>query len=119
MLIIRREQWDVLSRYMVHQFEDDVVKHLQRKFPQKTEGMPDGELRLLIQAGTENAQRYGITIEADVVRYLECMMTYGVEFDTDPSASWAGEILNDPELLGREKTKLLIQHLEKDSEGKT
>ena len=119
MLMIREEQIKVLSRYMVDQFENDVVKHLQRKFPQKTEGMPEGELRLLIQAGIENAQRYGIAVEADVVRYVECMMTYGVEFDTDPAAPWAGEILNDAELLGREKTKRLIQHLEKDSEGKT
>jgi hypothetical protein len=119
MLIIRREQWDALSRYMVDRFEDDVVKYLQRKFQQKTEGLPEGDLRLLIQAGIKNAQRYGITIEADVVGYIECMMTYGVGFDTDAATAWAGEILNDAELPGREKAKRLIQHLEKDSQGKT
>jgi hypothetical protein len=119
MLVIREEQIKVLSQYMVNQFEDEVVKHLQRKFPQATERMPEGDLRLLIQAGIKNAQRYGITIETDVVGFIECMMAYGVGFDTDAATAWAGEILNDAELLGREKTKRLIQHLEKDSQGKT
>jgi len=118
MLIIRKEQWDALSRYVVEQFEDDAGKYLQGKFPQKTEAMPEDELRLLIQTGIKNAQRYGITIEADVVGYLECMMAYGVGFDIDEATAWAGEILNDAELLGREKAKRLRQHLEKDSEEK-
>lgn len=113
MLIIRKEQWEEFSRYMGDQFVDELMKYLLRKFPQKTEG----ELSLLIQGGIGTAQKYGITLEADVVRFLECMLTYGPRFDTDADTAWAGEILNNPELLGREKAKRLLQHLEMDTEG--
>jgi hypothetical protein len=118
MLVIREEQMKVLSRYMVDQFQNDAGKYLRRKFPEKTAGMPEGELRGLIQTGIENAQKYGIAVEADVVRYLECMMTYGIAFDSDAATPWAGKILNDPGLLGRAKAKRLLEHLEKDSEGR-
>jgi hypothetical protein len=58
------------------------------------------ELRLLIDAGIEKAEYYGITAEDDVQTFLEYMLTYSPDFDTDPETSWAGEILCRKDIVG-------------------
>lgn len=103
MLIIRKEQWDVLSKYMVDQFVDRALAYLQRAFPEQTKDIPEQELRSIIRAGIDKAESYGITDEVDVERFLECMVRYGSDFDTDPETSWAGQILHDESLTGTEK----------------
>lgn len=117
MLMIRREQMAVLSQYMVDRFEDEVAGYLRTGYAEKCKGLTDEELRDLIRKGIKNAQGYGITIEADVGRYIECMLMYGVDFDVDGATAWAGKILNNADLLGREKTKRLVRYLQKDLGG--
>jgi hypothetical protein len=107
-----------LSRYMVDRFKAEVAGYVRRNYTLESERIPDDELLSLIDTGIQNAQKYGITIEADVVRYIECMIIYGMGFDEDASTAWAGAILNDPELLGREKSKGLVQFLRNDSGGR-
>jgi len=102
-LIIRKEQWDVLSKYMVDQFVDGAVVHLRKAFPEQTKNLTEPVLRGMIRTGIEKAESYDVTDEADVERFLECMVRYGSDFDTDPETSWAGQILYDESLTGTEK----------------
>ena len=49
MLVIRREQMDVLSAYMRAQFEQRMVNHLRAKFPERTQDLPDEKIRSVVQ----------------------------------------------------------------------
>ena len=103
MLTVRREQMDALSRYSLEQFEAAMLRHLRARFPEQTVGRLDPELRKLIKEGISQAAVYGITLENDVRRYLECVVLYGPDFDRNPETAWAGEILRSDDLDGTEK----------------
>jgi len=117
MLIIRNEQMDVLSDYMVEQFVNEALLHLRRSFPDQIKDVPDAGLRSMIYTGIKNAGEYNITIEEDVLRYLEFMITYGADFDINPDTSWAGEILNQEDARGTEKIQLIDKYIESNLKG--
>jgi len=103
MVIIRKEQMEVLSKNMVDQFIDRAGAHLQRTFPEQIKNMAETDLREMIHAGIVKAESYDITDEVDVERFLECMVRFGFDFDNHPQTSWAGQILQDKSLSGTEK----------------
>ncbi len=103
MLIIRKEQLDVLSQYMLKQFYDETEKHLKKRYPEQTKEMSDEQLRELIVEGVEEAEGYDITDENDVKRYLEYLIEYGRDFGKSSETIWAGQFLNNKDLTGTEK----------------
>jgi len=107
MLIIREEQMSALSQAMLKQFEDRMVVHMSKNFQDETREISEVELRALIQEGIEQAEQYQITLEYDVRRYLEFMVIYGQNFDTNHDTAWAGEILHAKELDGTAKMDLI------------
>lgn len=111
MFVIRKAQMKALSRYMVEQFVDTSLVHLKTNFPEQTKEIQDGNLRSMINSGIEKAARYNVTIEEDVLRYLEYMLSYGTDFDTDPATLWAGEILRSQDIDGPEKIVRLDDYM--------
>jgi hypothetical protein len=98
-MIIRKEQMDVLSRFMLGQFENEMIVHLRSRF-QSCSQMKDGDLRTLVRGGVERAGQYEIVKEYDVRRYLEFMVEYGDDFDR---TEWAAQILTNQSLSGTQK----------------
>jgi len=107
MLTIRKEQMDAFSQAMLKQFENQMVIHLNSNFPNETKEISEGELRTFIQEGIEQAEQYQITLEDDVRRYLEFIVMYGQNFDTNPDTAWTCEILHTKELDGTAKMDLI------------
>lgn len=103
MLKIRQSQMDSLSEAMLKRFEDRMVMHLRAACPEQTRELPEPELRGTIRAGMGSAAKYEITSEIDIRRYLEGVVVYGLDFDTNPKTAWAGSILNNKKLSGTEK----------------
>jgi len=110
MLVIRKEQMKVLSKYMLEQFENRMVDHLRDMFPEQTEDMTTEDLRHLIREGIDKAEAYDITDELEVETYLECMVQYGVNFDTDTQTAWAGKILHDERFSETDKMQRIDEH---------
>lgn len=111
MLIIRNEQMEVLSKYMLKQFEDRMVTRLRSKFPDQTEVLMERELRNLIHSGIEKAEKYNVTIEYDVQRFLEYMFTFGAEFDSSPETAWAEGIFRADNINGPTKMDQLEEYV--------
>jgi len=107
---IRKAQMQALSEYMLDRFEDRMVAHLRSRFPEQTQKMQEPDLRAFIRDGIDRARTYGVTKEFDVRRYLECMVTFGAEFDTEPQTSWAGDILRSEGLTGTGKMDWIDDH---------
>lgn len=95
MLIIRDKQLDALRDYMLKQFEDLMVKHLNQYYPRQCETLGQEKLRQTIQYGIERAKIYQIDVELDVSRYLNLMFTFGRDFDKDQDLPWASKILRN------------------------
>jgi len=103
MLTIRKEQMDVLSHHMLNQFSDSMEVHLMKRYPEQTKDMSNEQLRELIVNGVEEAEKYGVTDENDVKRFLEYHVEYGRNFGYSPETIWAEQFLNNKDLTGTEK----------------
>ena len=114
---LRREQIEVFRELMSKRFEDRMVAHLERHFPEQCRALGEAGTREAIQYGIEQAASYRIVAERDVCKYIDVMFAYGRDFDTDPKLPWAGAILRDETLGGpRDRVDRLcsvaIEHLD-------
>ena len=107
MLTIRKEQMDVLSAYMHHQFEQRMIKHLRAKFPDRTKDLPDERIRLVVQDSIRKAKGYDIEYEDDIRRFTEYLVIYGMRFDVREETRWIGDILRRDDLTGTAKMDLI------------
>jgi hypothetical protein len=78
MLIIRNEQMNILSRHMLHNFEEEMLAYLKT-----LKDLPEREMRGMVETAIKEALVFGITLEDDVRRYLECHAEYGSDFSIE------------------------------------
>lgn len=89
MLKITPDQFDTFEKKAEQDFEDELLKHLKTVFaPRHVQGLGDERVRGLIQAGLTKARSYGFTLRGSLRFYVECMIMFGHEFDTDPMLPW-------------------------------
>lgn len=100
---IRDEQFTELGKSYEKRFVEKMLRHLRAMFTEKLAPQSDDEVRELIRHGIDNAADYEITIEYDVSRFIEYMVTFGEDFDIEEKTYWAGNILNKKENNGTEK----------------
>jgi len=110
MLTIRKVQIEALSQSMLKHFEDRMIRHLRSSFSEKTMGIGDQELRIIIQSGMSRAESYEVTDETDVERFLDCIMRLGDDFGVNPVTAWAGDILERRDLSGTDKMNLIDEY---------
>jgi len=102
-MIIRKEQFQIFKNLEIKKFEYRMQKHLRLIFPAETMEIEDDKLLQLIQSGILNSKKYGLKMEWDIRRYLECSVLYGWDFDENTKTSWAMKILNNQKPNAREK----------------
>jgi hypothetical protein len=93
MLTIRQAQLVVLSQLEVEKFEDWMLAHLRKFFPKQCAALGERPLYELIRHGIERSARYGITTRRDVCKYIDLVIVFGRDFDTDKRSPWAADIL--------------------------
>jgi hypothetical protein len=93
MLTIRLAQIAVLARVEVQKFEVWMTTHLEKFFPAQSAAMGDLQLLAFIRYGIEHASHYGFRAKRDVCKYIDLMVVFGRDFDTDKNARWAADIL--------------------------
>jgi hypothetical protein len=96
MLVIRPEQFQVFAQAELRRFEESVLAHLKKFFPDQASRTADADLLELIRYGRERAPKYNLTIKAHVCLYIDLMLVLGRDFDIDPRLPWAARILNKP-----------------------
>jgi hypothetical protein len=106
MLTIRKEQLKVFSKNEADKFEDRVVVHLRKIFPEQSEALGEEKLAELIQYGVKRARAYEIVAQRDVCKYIDLMMIFGRDFDVDPKLSWAAATLHEEFLEGHPTEKI-------------
>lgn len=93
-LIIRQAQMDVFSQVEVQKFEDWLVAHLKQFFPTQSQALSETPLREMIRHGIRRAANHGIKTERDVCKFIDLMIVFGRDFDTNGRYPWAHEILS-------------------------
>jgi hypothetical protein len=95
MLTIRKEQMAVFGPVGKKAFEDRMLVHLKKVFPEQSESLGEPKLRETIQYGTQRAAAYKIISERDVCKYIDLIIFYGRDFDKDHNLAWAQSILQN------------------------
>lgn len=98
MLTLSPKHMQVFSEAALKNFEDRVVAHLGKCFPNQCKALSGTELRETIQYGIKRAAKHGIIAERDVCKYIDFMMVLGQDFDKDPELPWAQSVLNNQAL---------------------
>ena len=93
MLTIRPQQSDALHQDLRRRFVERMVGHVREYFPQQFGKLGEPAVREWIEDGIGRAGGYGIVAERDVCKFIDIMIVFGREFDTDPACPWAKPIL--------------------------
>jgi hypothetical protein len=93
MLTIRKEQLAAFGPLGEKAFEDRMLAHLKKNFPEQYDSLGEPKIRETVQYGTQRAAAYRIVSERDVCKYIDLMILYGRDFDKDPKLPWAQSIL--------------------------
>ena len=95
MLVIRKEQLDVLGSIPQKQFEVSLIRHFFHFYPQDCARVGEGQIGRLVQLSIDRAAGYGYHSRQEVGFYCNLMLMLGVDFDHDPQIPWAVEQAND------------------------
>lgn len=95
MLQIRREQVKTLQQASILEFEIKMLAHIKKFFPAHFEELGEDNCRELTRYGIEQGAKYGFVSERNVCKFIDLMLSFGVEFDKDPKQTWASRMLQD------------------------
>jgi hypothetical protein len=101
MLVIRKEQMEVIRQAALASFENEMLAHSQKFSPQLGKVLGEQQLRLAIRRAMARADRYGFTNRGPIRLFVELMFLFGSAFDDDPQYPWVANILCDssPQML--------------------
>jgi hypothetical protein len=94
MLTIRQAQFAAFSQAELRKFENWMVAHLRKFFPDQCTALEEAKLIETIQYGIRRAATYEIKIKRDVCKYIDLMIILGRDFDSDGRYLWLSQILS-------------------------
>ncbi|MFH0727541.1 MAG: hypothetical protein V2B19_14525 [Pseudomonadota bacterium] len=95
MLVIREEQIEALAAAVAGGFETELVKHIKNFAPRHSAVVGAEGIRETVRRGMERARTYGFTNRGPSRFFVELMVMFGSQFDTDPLLPWAEGVLNN------------------------
>jgi hypothetical protein len=107
MLTIRNAQMEPFREAAVARFVARLLPRLRAMFPEVLAPVGDERLTEIARAAVDQARAHGVVYERDVARYVAYSIHLGASFDTDPDLPWAGAVLRDEALDGKEKMERL------------
>ena len=112
MLTIRREQFEKLTHYALAEFVKRMVAHVRKVWPEKVADMNDEKIKKAIENYIEYTRNYHIVREVDVAQFINLAYAFDWDFHIGPVDKWALQILNNNQLVGREKIDQLYTQAE-------
>ena len=98
MLVIRKEQIEILEAAASGNFEASLVEHIKKVARRHTDVIGDAGTRAIVKSGLERAKSYGMTKRGPARFFVEMIFLFGSEFDTDPLLPWASGVLTNPSI---------------------
>jgi len=113
MLEIREYQMDALSGQQVEEFVIRMKKRLHQYFDKEivTLHLDQKGVDWLIRKGLADANRYRVVRFDDVEVYIEGMVVFSPNYDSNPNFDWAGKILRRNDIEGSEKMDLINNYM--------
>ncbi|MEZ5083030.1 MAG: hypothetical protein R2750_06235 [Bacteroidales bacterium] len=95
MLKIRKEQEEALRLAATKRFINDMVVQVRNHFDETKNGKSEKDAKEYVLKAIERAKKHNLTKEADLIKYIELTLMYGLEFDKNADLLWMSEIILD------------------------
>lgn len=115
MFQIRKDQVDVFREGAVAEPRRKIVAEIERVLPEESARLGHDELVALVDRNIEKANSYGLASERGTCTYCEAALLYGEDFDTNPKITWNREVLDDPQMDGKLKSRLIALRIRLDT----
>ena len=113
-MIIREQQFQVLTADAAGRFDASLVDHVREKFPFPAAYVPREDLARLVDDSTAKAHGYGFQAAGPLRFFVDCAVLLGAGFDEDPLFFWIRDILDD-QSDNDEMTKASRLHMHVDN----
>ncbi len=94
MLIIRQQQMETFRKAALAAFETEMVLHCNEFSPHLYKVIGEKQMRVAVCRTIDRAYGHGFTNRGPIRLFIEMMLLFGSNFDTDPQYSWAAKILH-------------------------
>ena len=112
MLVIRREQMDVLARPMRDAFVEKTLAGMPECFPDDPSLADKEAMRAEINYAIDRAAMYGITRHREVGLFALLVHEFGPGFETQDDKVWISKILRASDMDGQAKMDLIYARLQ-------
>jgi hypothetical protein len=97
-MVIKSAQIEAFSRSVLEEFENRMVRHLTKCFPEKFGRWGEAKVRQVIRLVVSRPSAHQITAQRDVCKFIDLMIVFGPRFDEDPALGWPQSVLSDRSL---------------------
>jgi len=104
MLLVRKEQWNAFKQDRLNAFHKTVTDCAKAACYEKIKGLSRDEVRDLIDYAVTRAESYQITAAEGICKFVQLIVSYGRDFDTNPDLPFADRILHERMVYEREPT---------------
>lgn len=95
-------------------FEANLIAYLESAFPEKFPGAADTNdhpAAAFVKEGIQTAKKYQITVERDITDFVRLMVFFGKDFQNTEPMGWTKRFLEDDELPGPSRIRLIVSDL--------
>jgi hypothetical protein len=114
MLRLRKEHLEAFEAQIVNNFALRVLAHAKAVWPVETGELGDAPTLELVRGAIKRGAALGLTIEFDIVRFVDLTFILGKDFDTNPLGAWMRPVLADRTLTPTAKVDKLYQRMEEE-----
>lgn len=114
---ITNRQLKKLEPYALDSYINELVSHCNEKFPHLKKTMGIENLKQVLRQSVNKANEQGFTQRGPVKFYIDLLIAFGYDFDTDPQYYWIQNILRKNEHLSQiELSTILYKQIKRYSE---
>jgi hypothetical protein len=82
---IASPQYEALGRAYGERFVAQACERLRALHAERLAAVPEDTLQAFVRRGIERCQGHGLVVERDILRFIDCQLRFGAEFDRDPA----------------------------------
>ena len=114
MFKLRKEHLAAFEAHVVNLFLSRVTAHLKAVWPEECSELGEPGLAEVVRNGIQRGAALGLSVEHDLVRYVDLYFILANNFETNPLAAWTRPILADRLLSPRMKLDRLYQRMDEE-----
>ena len=114
MFKLRKEHLAAFEAHVVNLFLSRVSAHLKAVWPEECADLGEAGLAEIVRSAIQRGATLGLSVEHDLVRYVDLYFILANNFETHPLAGWTRPILADRLLSPRMKLDRLYQRMDEE-----